>query len=135
MFGWLVSLFGGPIISSILNSVVGVYKDKLAAQNTTEAHAVDLAKAELLAEIEARKQATALMIAEQGRWYTAIIRPAFAFPLVIYVWKVVLWDKVFGWGSTDVIAGPVGEWAGWILAAYFVTRPIEKVARSILARR
>lgn len=37
--------------------------------------AADLAAREIEAEIEARKQASAIILAEQGRWYTAIIRP------------------------------------------------------------
>ena len=60
-----------------------------------------MARAALIAEIEARKSANAIIIAEQGRWYTAIIRPLLALPVIIYLWKVIVWDKVLGLGSTD----------------------------------
>ena len=40
--------------------------------------AADLAAKEIEADIHARKQASAIIIAEQGRWYTAIIRPLLA---------------------------------------------------------
>ena len=43
--------------------------------------AADLAAREIEAEIEARKQASAIILAEQGRWYTAIIRPLLAAPV------------------------------------------------------
>jgi len=33
-----------------------------------------------------RELATQVVIAEQGRWYTALPRPLFAFAFVIYVW-------------------------------------------------
>ena len=46
-----------------------------------------------------------MLIAEQGRWYTAIIRPLLALPVIIYLWKVIVWDNVLGLGSTDPIAG------------------------------
>ena len=76
MWSWLASLLGGPIVTGLLNA----YKAKLDAANTRDAQAVDLAKKEIEAEIEARKQASAVIIAEQGRWYTACIRPLFAAP-------------------------------------------------------
>jgi len=69
------------------------------------------------------------MIVEQGRWWTSIIRPLAALPMVIYIWKVIVWDKVLGLGSTDPITGDVGAWAGVIVTTYFGGRTIEKVAR------
>lgn len=44
---------------------------------------------------------------------------AFAAPLVIFEWKVVVWDIVLGWGSTDAIRGQVADWANTIIAAIF----------------
>ena len=134
MFGILASMFGGPLISSLVNGVINIYREKLAAANTQDAHAVELAIKEIEAEISARKEASAIVIAEQGRGYTAIIRPLFAYPLIIYFWKIVIWDKVLGWGTTDPLDGMIGDWAGWIIVAYFGGRSIEKVAR-IFGRR
>ncbi len=125
MWNWLLSLIGGPVV----NGLISAYKAKLAAANTQDRIAADLAAKEIEAEIEARRQATALLIAEQGRWYTAIIRPLLAFPIVIYLWKVIVWDKVLGLGSTDPITGMVADWAGIIVTAYVGGRSIEKVAR------
>jgi len=76
-----------------------------------------------------------ILLAERGSWPAAMIRPAFAAPFVIYVWKVVVYDKVLGLGTTDAITGAVGDWAGWIITAYFVSRPIEKMARGFVAGR
>ena len=130
MFAWLGSLIGGPII----NGLVNVYKAKLEAGNTQDAKATELAIKEIEADIEARKQATTIIVAEQGRWYTAIIRPLFALPLIIYFWKTIIYDKVLGLGATDPLTGMIGEWAGLIIIAYFGGRSIEKVAR-VFARR
>ena len=68
-------------------------------------------------------------MAEQGRWYTAIIRPLLAAPVIIYFWKVIVWDKVLGLGSTDPITGMIADWTGMIITAYVGGRSIEKVAR------
>lgn len=125
MWTWLASLIGGPVVSGLINA----YKAKLDAANTQDRIAADLATKEIEAEIEARKQASAIIIAEQGRWYTAIIRPLLALPIIIYLWKVIVWDKVLGLGTTDPITGMIADWAGMILTAYVGGRSIEKVAR------
>ena len=125
MWTWLASLIGGPVITGLINA----YKAKLDAANAQDRIAADLAAKEIEAEIAARADASRIIIAEQGRWYTAIIRPLLALPIIIYLWKVIVWDKVFGLGTTDPITGMIAEWTGTILAAYVGGRSIEKVAR------
>ena len=125
MWGWLANLIGGPVIAGLING----YKAKLDAANTQDRIAADLAGKEIAAEIEARKAASAIIIAEQGRWYTAMIRPLLALPVIIYFWKVIVWDKVLGLGVTDPITGMIADWAGMILTAHVGGRSIEKVAR------
>ena len=125
MWTWLATLLGGPVVNGLINA----YKAKLEAANTQDRIAADLAAKEIEAEIAARKQASAILIAEQGRWYTAVIRPLLALPIVIYLWKVIVWDKVLGLGATDPITGMVTDWAGVIVTAYVGGRTIEKVAR------
>ncbi|KAB2875761.1 MAG: hypothetical protein K8H87_02835 [Pseudorhodoplanes sp.] len=122
---WLAGKLGGQIVGSLVET----YKAKLDAANTKDRIAADLAAKEIEAEIEARKQASAIIIAEQGRWYTAIIRPLLALPIIIYFWKVIVWDKVLGLGSTDPLAGMIADWSGLILTAYVGGRSVEKVAR------
>lgn len=130
ILGFLGSLLGGPFAKAALDA----YRAKLSSENTSEKIAADLAARELAVEQRERELASQLMIAEQGRWYAALPRPLFAYAFVVYVWKVVVWDKVFGLGATDPLSGEVAQWATVILAAYFGGRSIEKVAR-ILARK
>ena len=130
MWQWLASFLTTPIINGFLDA----YKAKLDSQNTQSAQAVEVARAALLAEVDARKSANAIIIAEQGRWYTAMVRPLLAIPVIIYLWKVIVWDKVLGWGTTDVIAGDVGIWAGTIVTTYVGGRSLEKIARTIWSR-
>jgi hypothetical protein len=125
MWAWLASFLGGPVVNSLINA----YKAKLDAANTQDRIAADLAAKEIEADIEARKQASAIIVAEQGRWYTAIIRPLLALPVIIYFWKVIVWDKVLGLGSTDPLTGMIADWIGMIITAYVGGRSIEKVAR------
>jgi hypothetical protein len=125
VWSWLASLIGGPLV----NGLITAYKAKLDATNTQDRIAADLATKEIEAEIESRRQASAIIIAEQGRWYTACIRPLFAAPFIIFAWKVVVWDKVLGLGTTDPLTGDISTWAGYVIIAYFGGRLIEKVAR------
>lgn len=130
MWGLLAKIIGGPVV----NGLISGYKAKLESGNTSERLAADLAGRELAVEQRERELATQVILAEQGRWYTALPRPLFAFAFVIYVWKVIVWDKVLGWGVTDPLSAELSQWALIILTAYFGGRSLEKVAR-IFARK
>ena len=130
MLQWLASFLTAPLIQGALDA----YKAKLSAANAEDRIAADLAIKEIEAEIEARKQAATIIIAEQGRWWTAAVRPAWAAPFVIYTWKVVVWDIVLGLGSTDAVRGDVATLMMIVAGTYFSGRTIEKVAQ-ILRRR
>lgn len=130
MLSMILGFLSGPIV----NAIIGAYKARLQAMNSTEAKAVELAEAEIKAEIEARAEASKIIIAEQGRWYTACIRPLLAMPVIIYFWKVLVWDKVLHLGTTDGLSGILEQWSGWIVLAYVGGRSVEKVSR-IFANR
>ena len=130
VLSWLGNLLGGPFAAA----AVKAYQAKLTSENTSEKIAADLAARELSVEQREAELATQTVIAEQGRWYTALPRPLFAGAYIIYVWKVVVWDKVLGWGTTDALSGDVAQWATVVLTAYFGGRSLEKVAR-ILGRK
>ena len=130
ILGWLGNLLGGPFAKA----AVDAYRAKLTAENTSEKVAADLAARALDVEARERELAGKLIVAEQGRWYTALPRPLIAGAFIVYVWKVVVWDKVLGLGVTDPLKGDVADWAMIVLTAYFGGRSLEKVAR-MLARR
>jgi hypothetical protein len=130
ILAWLGNLIGGPFVKAALDA----YRAKLALANSEDQRTADLLKRELEVEQRERELATQVVIAEQGRWYTALPRPLFALAFIVYVWKVVVWDKVLGMGSTDPLSGDVAQWAMIVLTAYFGGRSLEKVAR-ILARK
>ena len=128
MWTWLASFIGGPIISGLINA----YKAKLAAGNTADRIAADLAAREL--EVQAREvQADAqIRIAELGRWYEPDKLMGYA--VALYFGKLLIFDKVFDLGSTDALCR-VGQdcWTGWaanlIVMFYFGKRGIENVMR------
>jgi len=127
VLAWLGNLLGGPFAKAAIDA----YRAKLEAENASEKIAADLAAREMSVEQRERELATETLLSEQGRWYTALPRPLFAFAFVIYTWKVVVWDKVLGLGTTDALSGDVSQWAMVVLTAYFGGRTLEKVARTL----
>ena len=122
MFQFLITLFGGGGLSAISEQIKEAYQAKLNA--TT-----DEIKLEQEGHIEWLKAQQALLIAEQKNKMTSWIRPAIAAPVVILIWKLLVWDTVLGLGVT---ADP-GDLVRWILitviGAYFLVRPFEKMRR------
>lgn len=125
MWTWLASFLGGPVI----NGLISAYKAKLAATNTTDAQAADLAAKEIAGEIALRQTEASIIRQEEGRWYTSLPRPMFAFIFIVYVGKCVIWDKVLGWGATDPLSPELTNIEMIVIGGYFGGRTIEKVAR------
>lgn len=139
---WLGNLLGGPFAKA----AVDAYKAHLEAAGSQDAKVAEILAKELAVKQREEELRTELLVAEQGRWYTALPRPLFAFAIVIYVWKLFVIDKVVGpgclwwtdlcWrGSTDPLSPEMSNWAMIIITAYFGGRSIEKVARIIYGRR
>jgi hypothetical protein len=128
MWTWLASLLGGPIV----NAIIGAYKARLEAQNTTDAQAADLAKAEILGEIEARRAERDILVAEQGHWFTRSVRPLLGIAAAILTWKILVWDLALGqWthGRTDMLSDQSFWLLTTIIGAYMGGRTLEKVAQ------
>ena len=99
---------------------IGETKVKLAAEANTERA---IASEERLALLQARQ---AILLAEQGHWITRMIRPLFALPFVIYLWKLVVWDKVLALGTTDALGADLTQIMLLIIAAYFVDTAVQR---------
>ena len=92
-----------------------------AVDATTERERIEASV--VVQQLEARQ---AILLAEQGHWLTRWIRPAFALPFVIYNFKVIVWDKVFGLGVTDDLSSSYWQLQMVVFGAYFLTRGFEK---------
>jgi hypothetical protein len=128
MLALLAPLLSG-VFSGAFSSLIDGYKAKLAAENTTDKLAVDLAAKEIEAEIAARAEATKIMTLENGRWFTWMPRAIVQWSFALFVAKVVVYDKVFALGSTDPLNGDVGAWAGMVMVTWFGGRSLEKIAQ------
>ena len=125
MLQMILGFLGGPIIKGFIEG----YKAKLEAGNTEDRIAADLAGRELdvqRREVEVQNEYKVALI---GRWYEPT--QLLGYIMVIYVGKVVVFDKVLALGSTDPITGAVGEWAGMIIMFLIGKRGFENIARII----
>ena len=125
MWTALLSFLGGPIV----NAAIKAYSAKLAAGNTSEKIAADLAARELAVQQREAEVEGDYKRALIGRLYEPT--NLFGYIMVIYFGKLIVWDKVLKLGVTDGITGQGAEWAGWIMMFYVGKRGFENVARII----
>ena len=121
---WLLNWFSGGIVGQIGKQLNAAYATKANAKNTTERIAADT----LIVQLEARQ---AVLVAEQGHWFTRMVRPLWALPFVVFTWKVVVWDKVMGLGVTDPLGPEEYNLMAVIAGAYFLGRTAEKITQTI----
>jgi hypothetical protein len=127
---WLGNLLGGPFAKA----AVDAYKARLDVQNSSDARAADLASKAIEAEIDARRSAVEVRKAEGAWGPIGIIMFGFGVVTLAYYGKVVVWDVMLGWGSTDAIRGAVGEWMNTIIISLFGSGTVTAVARMALTR-
>ena len=112
MWKVLLSFLSGPL-SKISSDLKEAYKAKLEAQNDKEKLLAD----ERIAVLEARKTS---ILAAQSNPVERFVRPLFALPFIIYTWKLVIWDKVLEWGTTDALSSELSYIWMIILGGYFI---------------
>jgi hypothetical protein len=67
--------------------------------------------------------------AELGYWHEP--DKLIGYCVTIYFAKLLVWDKVLGFGSTDALAGFAATTANLVVSFYFAKRGFENVARNI----
>lgn len=114
ILSWLGPILSGPLLSSALNA----YKAKLSSTNDAEKIAADLAvqQAQVDAQREMLEQQTVSV--EEGKWFP-FVRWGFAFPFMLFNFKVIVWDRMLHWGITDPLSSDLTSLESVIIAAYF----------------
>jgi len=136
---WLLGkLIAAPVIGAILQPIIGglltAQKQKLDAVGSHEAVAADLAKKSFDLDMKEAEVNAETVRAEQGNWVTRSIRPLLALPVIILVWKLLVWDKAMGqWtgGSTDALSDQIWWYCTTVTIAYFGGRTAERIADKI----
>lgn len=119
MWNFIWGLFTGPV-SSLTKQLADVY---LAKQNaTTEQARIEADKQ--IAELSAQRD---IILKAQSDPIERFVRIGFALPYIIYLWKLILWDKVFEWGVTDPLSPELSMIWMIILGGYFVDMGIKRI--------
>lgn len=123
MWKMLLSLISGPL-SKISNDLKEAYQSKLTASNDAERIAAD----ERINLLEARKTS---ILAAQSDPIERFVRITFAFPFIVYINKLVLWDKVLKWGITDPLSTELSQLMWVVIAGYFIDGTVRGTARIV----
>ena len=115
MWSWLIG--GG--IAALGKQLNAAYATKVRATTDAAKIASEVRISTLLAQRD-------VLISEQKHVITRFIRPLAAAPFIIFVWKVVVWDTVLGFGVTPPLSTQMGYLMMVIFGAYFAFRPFEK---------
>jgi hypothetical protein len=121
--------------SGLLDRVMGAMQAR--ADSAVERERIDATVAieEIKAELGRRQAQRDVLIAEQGRGITALMRPAFAYPLAIYYGAVIA-DSLFHFRwNVAALPVPIGDWSGWIISAIFLSESGERITRTLVRKR
>jgi hypothetical protein len=121
----IISFLGGPVIKGLIDA----YQAKLAAGNTSERIAADLAGGEIAAQVQETNAIMQYRIAEIGHWYEP--DKLMGYFVAAYFGKLLVWDKVLGLGITDPLGGFAETTSNLVVAFYFAKRGFENIARII----
>ena len=121
MLKLLLSLVSGPL-TQISNDLEKAYEAKLSAQNDAERLAAD----ERIKTLEDRKS---IILQSQSDPVERWVRVLFAFPMVAYSWKLVIWDKILSLGATDNLSPELWQLFWIIVGGYFLDTTVKSTAR------
>ena len=123
----VLSWLSSGTIKTIGEQITQAYEAKLSAQN-------DQARIDAEQQIAVLEAQQMVLTSEQRNIMTRLIRPAFALPFIIYNFKIIVWDKVFGFGITDALSPHYWQLQMIVFGAYFLTRPLERTLERRFAR-
>lgn len=110
---WLLNLLGGGIADQLRRA----YEARLAAQNDAERIAAEIQIAQLEGQ-RARALAGGQAVTAMAMFWAA--------PYALYDWKLLVWDKMLGWGVTDKLSDMLLETRWQILAFLFGVYAVRK---------
>jgi len=125
MWMTIISFLGGPVVRALIEA----YGAKLKAENVDSKIAADLAASEIAAQTAETKSVMQYRIAEIGHWYEP--DKLMGYCVALYFAKLLVWDKVLGFGATDALAGFAAITANLVVSFYFAKRGFENIARII----
>lgn len=113
MIGAILGFLAKGGLRSITDSLSQAYRDKLNAQTDEAKLDADMR----IRDMETRRD---IILKAQSDNVERWVRVGFAVPFIIYNAKLILWDKVLGWGATDPLSDNLAYVQMTVLSGYFV---------------
>ena len=123
----LLSFLAGPLLAALLR----LAEARLKNTGAHASEAAGLAREAIRAEVAARSEARAVLVAEGEHLLSAarLGRLLFVLPLGLW-WCAVIADSVFAFSwNVAALPAPLDEWAGIIMASLFLVDGMKGVAR------
>ena len=130
VLGFLLRLASSGLLDRVVAALRASADTGVERERITASVAIEQVRAEM-----ARRQAQRdILMAEQGRTITSLMRPAFAYPLAVY-YAAVIADSLlqFRW-NVAALPSPIGDWSGWVVSAIFLSESGERITRTIVRR-
>ncbi len=129
--GFILRLASSGVLEKTLAAM------RAQADSDVERERIDAGVAieEVRAELGRRQAQRDVLIAEQGRLVTSLMRPAFAYPLAAYYGAVIADSLLHFTWNVSALPSPIGDWSGWIISAIFLSESGERITRTIVNHR
>lgn len=95
-----------------------------ATQATTDKEKIE--QEERVKSLEARR---AVMEREADGMINQIVRALLAVPVVVFLWKVIIWDKVLALGTTDDLSENLWYVSMTVLGFYYIHWTVGRLKR------
>ena len=118
MIGWLLGLINP--LGKIADKLAAAYAERSNAQTEQQR----IAAHERIKALEARRD---VILAAQADPMERWVRIGFAAPFILYIWKLVVWDKLLGWGVTDGLSADLWGILYIVLGGYFVDTVVRRL--------
>lgn len=125
--GFLSFLFG--LIDPITRITDQIAKVKIE-QTLATTNQAKIAADERISALQSKQ---AVMIAEAGSGVNSWMRAAIAAPFMLYLWKLIVWDKIIMGGTvaTDNLSDKLWDVGTLVFGFYFLQSTVASVVRGI----
>jgi len=114
---WLLQLIN-PITA--ITKQIGEARAALEKEQNTER------RIQLEGEVAALNAQQSVLISTQQFFLNRLMRFLIAFPIAFILWKLFIWDKALGLGSTDSISQDLWDILKIVVGGYFLTNVVER---------
>jgi hypothetical protein len=123
MFAVVTALLG---LADPISRIAGKIADARVASIQASTDKERIEQEERIKALEARRD---VLKAESDGRVNGIIRALLAAPVVVFLWKVIIWDKVLALGTTDDLSENLWYVTMMVLGFYYVHWTVGRLKR------